>query len=213
MAGDQWSDLSARYEERWDETLVAEPAAINTQRDADAGPLVLRVGAQVEAVRHGRQLDFSVTYDHLPHLRYTRAEFIGDRWRATRRDGTHLEGIRGSEHDFQEAGISFLLDPQGILDHSEVLSEEAYPDGTRRLRLREPQVATVVTRSGHHVDFGRPQPRWRHIADDVSFHGADAYVAVVDPASGLVLRWDALKGARILRRLELVDVTLRQVHA
>jgi hypothetical protein len=194
MAGDQWSHISARFEEWWDETLVADPAR--------SGPLVIVVAGQVEAATAS---DFSVAYDELPGSRYAVAEFSGERWRATRTDGTRLEGVRGSERELQEAGVAFLLDPRRVLEHSEVLGDDTQA-GTRRLTVREPQASTVTTRSGHLVDFGKAQGVWRHIADDVSFRGADTYEAVQDVASGVLLRWDALCGSRILRRLQLVDV-------
>ena len=213
MAGDQWTHLSARFEQWWDETLVADPAVVETQDNADAGPLVLIVAADVTADRVDGRLDFCVTYDSLPHSRYSKAEFIGDRWRATRRDGTQLEGLRGGEQEFAEAGVAFLLDPQAILDRGEVLDEHLEAGGRRHLRLREPQEPTATLSSGEVVDFGKPQGHWRLIADDVAFHGADAYVAVQDVTTGLLLRWDALRGDRLLRRFQLDNVELTESRA
>lgn len=197
MAGDQWTAVSARFEEWRDAALVAAAAG--------AEPVLVTAGT-VRAERTGSRTDVCVRYDDLPDLTFSRIELSGDRWRAALRDGTEVERARTDERNYQETGILFLLDPGDVLLHSEVLDERVLADGTRELRLREPQEAVVMTRDGHLVDYGKPQPRWRHIADDVSFSGADAYVAVQEPAHGLLVRWDALQGDRLLRRFAFVDV-------
>lgn len=212
MTGGQWSVLSARFREWWDRALVAEsaevPAASGQVAPSGDASLVLIGAAEVTASRSGPHLDFSMLYEPLPHARFGEAHFIGDRWKATLRNGKQLQGRRGGSRDLGDRGVSFLLDPSPILEHSDLLGSQTLAEGTRALQLREPLVSSVVGRDGKLVKFKKPSGPWLHLADDVVVANADRYHAILDPAADILRQWDALHGERILRRLELIDVSL-----
>jgi hypothetical protein len=210
MTYGRWSVLSAGFREWWDQALVTEPSEVPAAptRPAPAGEasLLLVVAAAVTAWR-GTHLDFEMVYEPLHGSRFAQAQFIGDRWEATDRNGKHLHGTRHGGRDFGDRGLSFLLEPGSILRQGDIRESRTLADGTRALSLREPRVLSVIGRDGKLVRFKKPAGPWLHLADDVVVGNADSYRAILDPAAEILLRWDAVHGNRVLRRLELIDVT------
>jgi hypothetical protein len=189
-------DFSARFEEWWDPVLTG---------GSDDSGLTRFLAARVSASR-GETLDFEMTYEPPLETSVVHARFAGEGWEATLQDGSRVSGAR-KDRGLGDRGVSFLLEPTRVLEHSEVVERAVGSDGLEVLELREGEYVEVVDRDGRLVRFEEPRGAWLLLADDVVVGGADTYVATLDAEAGVLRRWDALGGGRLLRRIELVDVT------